>query len=353
MKTATTNTAAYTWKNLRLAAVGLLLLAHLGLVLLQSSGWFPLWLSELSLFVPYYWVLPLLLLAPLLAVGLHWSLGVLALASLLWFATSTMGMQWNMATPTASDGTRLRVMTYNVKARDAKHRANGFEEIENEVRSHQPDVVALQDANGWLPERSNAAPIEARPLFGLPNVVVQGQYVLASRYPLQQCETGLLTKTDPSHTYLRCSMQVGQQSITVATAHFVSPRWALTATKETLGTGLEDWKQNVATRMAQAGGLVSDLIRQPRPLLVLGDLNSPPNSEALALVQRLGLRDAFNEAGKGWGFTHGHSLNKGLDFLRIDHILTSAEFAIASSTVGGSEASQHNPVVAEIVLKPL
>lgn len=343
------------WRTTRTAFVCLCLLGHASLVLLQSSGWFPLWLSELSLFVPYYWVLPVLLLAVVLALGLHSGLLVLAVCNLLWFATATMGLQWHPDWQHAASepvGTRLRVLSYNAKAYEAKHRSNGLLELEQEVRSHQADLVAFQDANGWLPDRASTTPAVAPPLFGLPHVVVLGQYVLASRYPLQQCGVGLLGKSESGPNFLHCRMSIGQQKVSVVTVHLVSPRWALTATKQTLGTDLDDWQHNVDTRMAQAGALVSGLMHHPRPLLVLGDLNSPPDSAALALIQRLGLRDTFSEAGNGWGFTHGHSLSRGLDFLRIDHILASPEWHIVNSTVGGSQASQHNPVVADIVLPP-
>jgi len=64
----------------------------------------------------------------------------------------------------------------------------------------------------------------------------------------------------------------------------------------------------------------------------------------------VGLRDAFASAGRGWGFTYGHTLRPRVSFLRIDHVLVSDDVAAVRSFVGGKEASDHRPVIADLRL---
>jgi endonuclease/exonuclease/phosphatase (EEP) superfamily protein YafD len=63
------------------------------------------------------------------------------------------------------------------------------------------------------------------------------------------------------------------------------------------------------------------------------------------------LRDAFSSAGRGYGYTHGHSTRLGFSFLRIDHVLLSPEIGVADCFVGQKEASDHRPVIADLLLQ--
>ena len=111
-------------------------------------------------------------------------------------------------------------------------------------------------------------------------------------------------------------------------------------------------------RLGQARHLAEDLARsrtlgrdkRPLPLLIAGDLNAPEASPVVQTLLALGLRDAWSSAGSGWGYTHGHSLRPHLSFLRIDHVLVSPTLGLAEVAVGGSEASEHRPVIADVWL---
>jgi vancomycin resistance protein VanJ len=102
--------------------------------------------------------------------------------------------------------------------------------------------------------------------------------------------------------------------------------------------------------MHQARSLAFALAGNPRPLILAGDLNAPESSPVLGTLKAIGLRDAFSAAGIGYGYTHGHSLRPGFSFLRIDHVLVSAGIGVADCFVGGSEASEHRPVIADLLL---
>jgi endonuclease/exonuclease/phosphatase (EEP) superfamily protein YafD len=90
----------------------------------------------------------------------------------------------------------------------------------------------------------------------------------------------------------------------------------------------------------------------PKPLILMGDFNAAEQSPAIANLKRAGLHDAFAQAGRGWGYTHGHALRQELDIYRIDHILLSASITALTATVGDSDASEHNAVIADVVIRP-
>jgi endonuclease/exonuclease/phosphatase (EEP) superfamily protein YafD len=84
------------------------------------------------------------------------------------------------------------------------------------------------------------------------------------------------------------------------------------------------------------------------PLLVLGDFNAAEASPVIETLKLGGLHDTFADAGLGYGYTYGHAMARGLDFLRIDHILASGGVRASKTFVGGEQASEHSPVVADV-----
>jgi len=326
--------------------------AHLVLVAMQNTDLAPPWLAELTRFAPWYWMLVPCVAAVVLALDLRWLLAG-ALLNLLLFATLTMGLQWRLLPVDESQpGTTLRLLSYNIKALNARRVADGFDNIEREVRLHAPDIVALQDAQNMLPLDDEDAITEVPPLFGLPHVRALGQYVIASRYPVRSCSTGKMgprNKPEPQ-VYLHCQLDIDGKPLEVVTAHFLSPRAGLMEARRGLMDGMDDWIDNLRARFSEAQMLLQAVSRMPRPMVVLGDLNAPEGSPVLAELMRAGLRDTFSEAGQGYGYTYGHALSRKTDFLRIDHILVSSGITVRSSTVGGDTASDHSPVVAEIKL---
>lgn len=338
-------------RTLRALAVLGLLSVHGAVLLLQQFELGPPWLAELTRFLPYYWLLLPTLGALVLALGLsRWLLAACVL-NLLLLGTLTMGLQWRLGEPDDSaPGQTLRVLSYNVKALNARHKDGGFGDIDLEVRAHTPDIVALQDAQHLLPLDPHDTPTLSQPIFGLPHVYALDQYVIASRFAVRECKAGSLSrrKLETPQLYLHCQLDVNGRTLDVVTAHFVSPRDALQAERHGPLAGMQDWIANLQERYGQAQLLLQGLAKLPRPLLVMGDFNAPEASPVVADLKRAGLRDSFAQAGKGYGFTYGHALDRKTDFLRIDHILASSELVVLSSEVGGGEASDHSPVLAVI-----
>jgi vancomycin resistance protein VanJ len=304
------------------------------------------WL-ELSRFLPY----PLFLLPALAALGVSFWLGrwwvAASLANLALWLTLGMGLQWN---GDEAGTERVRVMTYNIKVMSAAQQRANLQALAREVARHDPDILVMQDAEGLLIGRGEPAGYSG-PVFGLTHVYASGQYVVASRFALRDCGTAPMGSGADNHRYVRCLVDARGVELNLVTAHFQSPRAGLNAARHEGLDGADDWQRNHANRLHQARALARDVAGSRRPLVLAGDLNAPQSSPVIGSLLATGLRDAFTSAGRGYGYSHGHSLRNGFDLLRIDHVLVSPDIGVIACFVGQSDASEHRPVIADLLLR--
>jgi endonuclease/exonuclease/phosphatase family metal-dependent hydrolase len=295
-------------------------------------------------YVPF----PAFLIPAIVAVGLSIGLSrvwrAAAVLGVAVVATLVMGLEIHRG---ESGSNAVRLMTYNIKSYDAVERAGGLDTIADEIARHNPDILVLQDAR-QLTQAQTAERETAPGIFGDRQVYAFGQYVIASRFPLRDCHEAFMSLRTETHTYVACLVVAHGVEFELVTAHFITPRFGLNATRAL--RGLTEWNENVADRMMQAETLARDISIHLRPIVVAGDFNASEHSLAVRTLLDTGLRDAFSVAGVGYGYTFGHSLRLRFSFLRLDHILVGPEFAVADCFVGGAAGSTHRPVVADLYL---
>lgn len=321
---------------------GLVLVAAAGLAGPERFG--PLSLVQ---YVPF----PAWLAPSLLAVAISWGLGwrwrLAASAGVVLVLGPIMGL----ALPLERDeGPRVRLMTYNIKAYYAVERPDGFAAIAAEIARHDPDLLVLQDARELGAARL-ADPALGRAVLGDRAVYSYGQYLIASRFPIRDCAPGSIGFRDRAHTFASCVVRVKGVDIDLVTVHLLTPRHGLNATREEWLGGLDEWLQNVDDRLEQAEALAANVRQRSRPVVLAGDLNAPPRSLVLRHLKDAGMRDAFAQAGLGYGFSYGHSLKPRFSFLRIDHVLAGRGIGVSDCRVGGPEGSTHRPVIADLVIE--
>jgi endonuclease/exonuclease/phosphatase family metal-dependent hydrolase len=106
-----------------------------------------------------------------------------------------------------------------------------------------------------------------------------------------------------------------------------------------------DYRGDPAVRTRQVAEMVRYVNASPLPTVVFGDLNAPPDAAELRpLLERL--HDAWpRDAGGGFTYPANAPVK------RIDYVLASDHFRIRSAAVIETLASDHRPVVVELVLR--
>lgn len=304
------------------------------------------WLLAALQYTPYWALLAPLVLTFLLSWTQGWRWRLMALAALVVLLGPVMGLVVSRAD---SGVGHVRLMTYNIKAYLNVVRTGGVGRVAWEVAEHNPDIVVMQDA-GEAGATDQPLPEGAKQLIGDRQLYATGQYIVASRFPLRDCATGLISYRKEQHTYVHCVVHAYGKDIDLYTAHLLSPRDGLNALRKKAWLGGEDWERSVDARLTQSKTLAEVLSHRQRPVILAGDLNAPERSMVVQNLLDVGLRDAFSAAGWGYGYTHGHSLRPGVSINRIDHILVSEEIGVADCEVGGKEASDHRPVIADLLI---
>ncbi len=301
------------------------------------------WLTCLNLYLPQsMWAAPgLLLLVLTLALDRRFALApVLCLA---WVLGPIMGLSVAANRPTAPPDRTFRVMTYNVK-----YGRSDVGSIAAEIVSTDPDLLFLQDVYG---RTTDYPPLAA--FLRTRHVEREGFYLVASRFPLAPVEYHAMGPD----WYIRTQVTIGSLPIAVYNVHLMTPRDGLAAMREGVREGIGELREGIGelmegarVRLVQVAQLNADLDRERGAVLLAGDLNAPPESLVLRRLRSGRLRDAFGEAGRGYGFTYGHTLRPRVSYLRIDYVLFSREMVALRAWIGGASGSAHRPVVTELAL---
>ena len=303
------------------------------------------WMFELVRYVPYAGFLAPAVAAVLLSWWLNRGWRLAALLALGLVLGPVMG--WSFGRADAGFD-RVRMMSFNIKSYLASQRFGGFSEISAEIERHSPDLIVMQDAQGLGDEPGSETVRKLRQALRGREVFAAGEYIVASRFPMHDCHVEDLSYGTHERQYIRCTVKAHGTDVDLVTAHFISPRDGLNATRYERIDGLQEWEENFERRILQSRKLALGIARRPRPMIVAGDLNAAESSPVVRELLATGLRDAFSSAGTGYGYTHGHSLRLGFSFLRIDHILVSADIGVQDCFVGGADASDHRPVIADL-----
>jgi len=327
----------------------------LGLTILNRIGADRWWFGALNLYLPQaVWALPGLFLAVVTLIkARQWAWA--PLLCMVWVAGPLMGFCRPLpAAPDPPGSLPLRVMTWNVKY--GLHGGLAILALMNDIDRNMPAVVLLQDAGGVL----NGALGE---YFSTWNVRSSGQYVIASRLPLGELQVLRLSFPGEEHTCVRTQVQVGVTAVTLYDVHLQTPRQGLNAFRAArkspwfLPKAIQQLENNVEARLAQVRALQEYIRQEQGPVIVAGDLNSPDASQVCATLREAGLHDAFSEGGTGYGYTYGHFLLQhrlpgfSLSWMRIDHIMISSQFRSRNCRTGTGQASDHRPVIADLILR--
>ena len=249
------------------------------------------------------------------------------------------------ASPAA--GVPLRVMTYNIRS------GNGdLAGTEAAIRAQRPDVVALQEVDVHWATRSGFADeatelgrrlgmqVRFAPIYVIPDSDAtkparEFGVALLSRYSVTAFRNDTITRLStqaenpvpaPMPGLLDATLDVHGNMIHVLDTHL-------------------DYRRDPGVRTTQAREMIAH-VDTTVPTLVFGDMNASPNASELRPLLTL-LHDAWPPA-NGSGFTYPAEAPTE----RIDYVLTSSHFRVRDASVPVTEASDHRPVVVDLLLVP-
>jgi endonuclease/exonuclease/phosphatase family metal-dependent hydrolase len=237
----------------------------------------------------------------------------------------------------------LRVMSYNIAAGHGDLAA-----IATVISEIDPDIVALQEVDVHWNERSDFADqaaalagtlgmhVRFAPIYHVPDDPPR-EFGLAilSRYPIVEFTNHVIPRLStqveepeplPMPGFPEAVVDIGGTRIHVFDTHL-------------------DYRADPRVREQQVAAMLRVMEDVAAPVILMGDLNAPPGAPELQPLLAY-LRDAW-EAGEGAGYTYPAASPQ----RRIDYVLTSAEFAVRNAVVPVTTASDHRPVVADLVIR--
>jgi vancomycin resistance protein VanJ len=262
---------------------------------------------------------------------------VLWLLFLLVFSEEPRSLLRLGAWPTGSwlaarqEGRALRIVSLNC--------AGGTEEAALELKRFEPDIACLQEspsrASSTLLAQSVCGPSSGRAWGPDGSILAAGSVVQADLPP----EETIFFTHATVRTKSGREVEVFSARLLPSVLRF--DIWSPSAWRE--------YADNRHARMEQMRIMATRINAVPtnRPIILAGDFNAP-QGDAIFHLLRPRLRDAFGEAGRGWGNT----IVNDYPLLRIDQIWISKELRAEVVFAQKTENSDHRAVICDLVFEP-
>jgi endonuclease/exonuclease/phosphatase family metal-dependent hydrolase len=220
------------------------------------------------------------------------------------------------------------------------------------IRASDPDIVALQEVDVYWAERSQFAD-EARGLSERLGMEVRFARIYQLRapsdtQPAREFGVALLSKCPivrwSNDSLTRLSTQE-QNPVPTRMPGLLEAVVTVDGTLVRVFNTHLDYRADPRVRQVQVSEMLNYVGASTMPTIVCGDMNATPDAAELApLRQKMG--DAWTVAGDaGYTYPAEHPTE------RIDYILVSAAFSVRSTSVPVTLASDHRPVVANLILR--
>ena len=251
------------------------------------------------------------------------------------------------ASPGAAGGGRERhiwVASFNIHHGVGLDGRLDLERIAGVIEAQDPDVIGLQEVDRHFGERSQfvdqarwlAERLDMHVVFGanldlepLTPGAERRQYgtAILSRHRILEWRNTLLPRPEG-----------GEQ------------RGLLEAVVRVRGTRVRAFSTHLqhnsqAERLVQVAAIRDIVGRSRESVVLVGDFNATPDSQEIAAITE-DLTDAWVEGGEGDGYT----FDAATPHARIDYVLTSGDVVTLAAAVVASDAADHLPVVADLVL---
>jgi len=250
--------------------------------------------------------------------------------------------------PFPAGGKHLTVMTYNLRGSNKQ-----FEDVAQVLTREDADVVLLQELNLDMADHLEETFRGAYPFHILAAEEGVTGLGVFSKYPLTPRKRALPLSWAGSPQVF--DLDLGGENVAMVNFHTWAPGLG---PRQVVEPGFRH-------REAQARLLVKFAQRENNPVILAGDANTAPLSEAYKILAAE-LQDSWLEAGFGMGYTFpgGNDLRSRVTkidymqafgfpewFIRIDYIFVSKEWKVVKSFLAEPDGySDHRPLISVIVL---
>jgi endonuclease/exonuclease/phosphatase family metal-dependent hydrolase len=245
---------------------------------------------------------------------------------------------------TGGAGQPLRAATFNIHHGVGVDGLLDLERIATVIQDTRPDVIGLQEVDRHWGERSDfvdqalwlADRLDLHVVFGanldlepLTPGAPRRQYgtAILSRYRIRESRNTLLPRPEGGEQRGLLEAVIKVRGVRV----------------RAFNTHLQHNSQ--VERVEQVAAIRSIVAEARESVVLVGDLNATPDSPEIGAITE-DLADAWAEAGEGDGFTYDAET----PHARIDYVLTSSDVVARTAAVVTSDASDHLPVVADLLL---
>ena len=242
-------------------------------------------------------------------------------------------------TPEPKAKVPLRVLTYNIHHGRGLDGEVDLERIAEVIRTANADLVALQEVDRGT-RRTSGLDI-AKELGRLTNM----QFVFAKNIDFQGGEYGnaILSRyqiQDSSNQHYRMIREGEQRGMLRATIRLADRKIVFASTHL-------DHRSDPTERISNVDEIKEFLSQQKSPVILAGDFNDRPDGAVHQELTKVFI-DVWESAGLG----DSHTFSSDNPRSRIDYIFLSpkSEWDVRNASVIESQASDHLPLLAEIVL---
>jgi vancomycin resistance protein VanJ len=249
------------------------------------------------------------------------------------FVFRVMGI--NVPLGRSHGGSTIRIMTYNIH-----QGARGIRRVRDVIEDLSPDILCVQEVNSWGKWGDPVRQLQQLTLGW--HIVRDGELAIFSRPPIISHAVHYLP-SGTGRAILEARLRVKGRELVVLNTHF-----NLAAKSDLPGWYRMPLPKRIskmaAVMDAQARELMMVASASGESVIITGDFNMPPRWLACRKITSR-YRDAFRAA--GWGF--GYTFPTRLPLARIDYILIGRSLGVRGCFSPRTRASDHLPVVADIV----
>ena len=245
---------------------------------------------------------------------------------------------WTGCAQTEADRGGIAVMTYNVHW-DAPR----FDETLAIIEQEAPEILCFQELTPEFAEAFTHRFADRYPYLALRPRPENRGIGIASRYPLSRVR--VFQDTPEERPALDAVVRTGDAELVVVSLHLVPP-W--NGPISGLGWLRAPWESG-PLRFTEVERLVRRYESEPRPIVILGDMNEIPAGDAIRYLAENGYADACRERDARCGGTWPNIASWMAPLIRIDQIHgRGVAFRNAHPVTGGD--SDHRAMVARVIV---